>query len=326
MICIIFANPLNAFLYNKLAVYPVKGIILYSFDEKEFKKLGNNKVIDRRILLETKEGSFARVKFRDKSEIRICPDSAVLIAEKEVFVLYGNVFFDIGKETAGKMIVRTSVAVASIRGTEFEVEVKDNVSSFYVFDGLVDIRTKNFRNVLLLQAGKSLSVRKGIFTSRTKPFNSTRRNRFIWDTVTWNKMQEKYSNGKNDTQELSSKVLETGVESLKNPEVRKFTVIDENMTLRPQDVIKRFDESGFQKRSPWMMKKVGDNYGTFLGPDQTSIFKKNASSSKDGNYLRKMDSNPRNNQMEVDRNRLQLNNYRNTINKFWTEHSVITPD
>ncbi len=326
LICIIFANPLYSFLYNKLAVYPVNGVVLYSFDEKDFKQLESSKVIDQRILIETKTGSFARVKFHDKSEIRICPSSAVLIAEKEVFVLFGNVFFNIHKKTAGKMIVRTSVAVANLRGTEFEVEVKDKVSSFFVYEGLLDIRTKNFRNILLLQAGKTISIRKGIFTSRTKPFNSNRRNRFIWDTVTWNKMQEKYSEGKNNTQEFSSKVLETGVERLKNPEFRKFTVIDENMTKRPQDTIKRFDESGFEKRSPWLMKKVGDNYRIFLGPNQITILKEKMIEPTKESYLRRFDSNPKTEHLEVDRKKMQLENYRNTINQYWNSHNVKNPD
>lgn len=152
-------------------------------------KLGEMLLKDSSIL--SKKGSFAKVKFINKSTMIIGPNSKTIIEmdledrTSLINVISGKVRAKVEKEKESKkekMLVKTRTAVMGIRGTEFQVsfESESQRTSLLTYDGIVDIAKPDNKNLetkntktKISEIKKSLkknlkTVKKGDFTNITK--------------------------------------------------------------------------------------------------------------------------------------------------------------
>jgi hypothetical protein len=69
----------------------------------------------------------------------------------------GNVFYDVGKRGARKLRVETPFLVAVVKGTQFNVAVREDASTIALFEGRLEIRSTTDNDVIDLAAGEIAS-------------------------------------------------------------------------------------------------------------------------------------------------------------------------
>jgi len=109
----------------------------------------------------TGRGSYARVQMTDGSKMFLSPKTEVLIEGlkdkyRSFKLMLGKLKAKIKSLKRGKFDVKTPVAVASIRGTEFDLSYDGKTSSLDVFEGLVAVQKGG--EEVMVGAGQSLRI------------------------------------------------------------------------------------------------------------------------------------------------------------------------
>lgn len=116
--------------------------------------------------LRTDDNSLALVKFVDNSsQIRIFSNSEVTInVEKDKEILNkslkldgGSILSNVNKKIVGKYSVSTTSTIASVRGTEFLVELKDGITRVIGFSGKVEVENKKSGEKSLVTKGNTVT-------------------------------------------------------------------------------------------------------------------------------------------------------------------------
>ncbi len=105
--------------------------------------------------------SFAKLKYYDGSYVRVAPGSVLKIKdEKGIYLSRGRVLSKIRKVLGKKgFYVSTQTAVAGVRGTEFEVNVKsDSEVEVVVYEGKVEVVDLRTMKKALVEKGKALKL------------------------------------------------------------------------------------------------------------------------------------------------------------------------
>ncbi|MDP8204275.1 MAG: FecR family protein [Candidatus Tenebribacter mawsonii] len=144
----------------------VKGNVILTHEEEDLKakdgaELENNDV------LESKDESFAVVKFIDGSSVvKLFPNSVLTInAEKKDGKLnkrsnlkLGNLWAKVSKNT-GEFVIDTPTTVISVKGTKFVLLVAENGSTnLYTLEGAVNIKNKKDGNEANVGKGQKAST------------------------------------------------------------------------------------------------------------------------------------------------------------------------
>lgn len=118
--------------------------------------------------IRTGADSRAEITFSDGSVLTIGPDSEVVIAQFAPDEAEANAFLDllsgivrvtVNKATGwGKFDVRTSTAVASVRGTEYLVDSTDATSAVFVVEGRVAVSSRVGAGTVVIRAGQGVDV------------------------------------------------------------------------------------------------------------------------------------------------------------------------
>ncbi|MCF7858032.1 MAG: FecR family protein [Candidatus Cloacimonetes bacterium] len=140
----------------------VKGDVFLSH-QKEVTKAADGSELENEDKLESKEESYAFVKFIDGSSVvKLFPNSILTInTSKENGKMNKNTKINIGElwakvtKNSGDFIVDTPTTVVSVKGTRFVLAVDENgVTDLFTLDGVVNIRNKEDDNETDVGAGK----------------------------------------------------------------------------------------------------------------------------------------------------------------------------
>lgn len=127
----------------------------------------------------------AEVTFTDGSVLTVGPDSEVAVsffapdASESVALLdliSGIARMTVNKATAwGRFEVRTTTAVASVRGTEYLVEALPDKSSVFVAEGRVAVSSRVGAGTIILRQGQGVDVTKEYVDLVAKTWGDKRR-------------------------------------------------------------------------------------------------------------------------------------------------------
>lgn len=130
----------------------LEGTVLIRYeDEKEWRIATLDMVLEEGTTIKLEKDSFAEIKLSDNTTIELNEESMLKIAEKssrsKLDVFYGSLRSKVKNLSHEHLQIRTPVAVASVRGTDFSVIHEDEKSAeFEVFEGEVGIVNDNFDN------------------------------------------------------------------------------------------------------------------------------------------------------------------------------------
>lgn len=99
---------------------------------------------------------------QSRTSISIAPDSEIEIPEAafdgqligRLVQWRGNVFYDVETRAVERLTVETPYLVAVVKGTQFNVAVLDDTTTISLFEGRLEIRDPDGRNVIDLDAGE----------------------------------------------------------------------------------------------------------------------------------------------------------------------------
>lgn len=127
----------------------------------------------------------AEVTFSDQSVLTVGPDSEVVVsffapeASESVALLdliSGIARMTVNKATAwGRFEVRTTTAVASVRGTDYLVEAAPEKSSVFVAEGRVAVSSRAGSGTVVLRQGQGVDVPKDKAALTVKTWGAKRR-------------------------------------------------------------------------------------------------------------------------------------------------------
>ncbi|MBL8709605.1 MAG: FecR domain-containing protein [Rhodospirillaceae bacterium] len=135
--------------------------------------------------IRTGADSRAEVTFSDGSVLTIGADSEVVVAQFAPDEAEANAFLDllsgivrvtVNKATGwGKFDVRTSTAVASVRGTEYLVDSTDAASAVFVVEGRVAVSSRAGAGTVVIRAGQGVDVTAEYVPLAVKTWGAKRR-------------------------------------------------------------------------------------------------------------------------------------------------------
>ncbi len=147
--------------YPIAVVLKIKGELLLIRNDQELEcPVGT--ILQSNDKVRTADNSLALVKFVDNSsQIRIFSNSEVIInaehdkelLNKNLDLKGGSILSNVNKKIVGKYSVSTSSTIASVRGTEFLVELIDGITRVIGFSGQVEVENK--------ETGEKVMVTKG---------------------------------------------------------------------------------------------------------------------------------------------------------------------
>ncbi len=117
-------------------------------------------------IVRTDDQSLALIKMVDNSsKIRVFSNSQVLISasvdnellNKELKLETGSILSTVNNKIAGKYSVSTTSTIASVRGTEFLVELIDGVTKVTGFSGKVEVENKKSKEKSLVTKGNTVT-------------------------------------------------------------------------------------------------------------------------------------------------------------------------
>jgi hypothetical protein len=99
---------------------------------------------------------------QSRTSISIAPDSEIEIPQAasdgqlvaRLVQWRGNVFYDVETRQVERLTVETPYLVAVVKGTQFNVAVLDDTTTISLFEGRLEIRDPDGRNVVDLEAGE----------------------------------------------------------------------------------------------------------------------------------------------------------------------------
>ncbi len=151
--------------YPIAVVLKVKGNLLLIRNKQELEcPVGT--LLENEDKLRTDDNSLALVKFVDNSsQIRVFSNSEVTInVEKDKEILNkslkldgGSILSNVNKKIVGKYSVSTTSTIASVRGTEFLVELKDGITRVIGFSGKVEVENKKSGEKSLVTKGNTVT-------------------------------------------------------------------------------------------------------------------------------------------------------------------------
>ncbi len=188
VLCFICISLLNATLITKVRIVPVFGNIRYKVGNGEFLETERPVTVTGRIWIDTGVDGFAKVTFPQHygAELKLLPETMISFQERKIFVHMGKILFKIDSSLQN-LIIKTPTAIAGIRGNLFEVDVDENRTEFFVFEGKIFILKRE--NRLVKGAGKSLITdTEPTVISDNEKFSISFRMKKYWSDVKWNKM------------------------------------------------------------------------------------------------------------------------------------------
>lgn len=116
--------------------------------------------------LATGDNGYAAVQFMDRSLAKVKPNSVLLVngsvddetqsTSTRILMEAGEILMDVDDETRSNFDVATSNSVATVKGTQFGVSVRDTGESFhYVLEGTVEVRAT--------ESGQTEEISAGMF-------------------------------------------------------------------------------------------------------------------------------------------------------------------
>ena len=146
-------------------VLKIKGDLTLIRDSKELKcSVGTR--LENKDIVRTNDNSLALIKFVDNSsQIRVFSNSEVLInAEQDREVLNknlkledGSILSKVNSKITGKYSVSTTSTIASVRGTEFLVELTDGITKVTGFSGKVEVENVKTGEKMLVTKGDTVT-------------------------------------------------------------------------------------------------------------------------------------------------------------------------
>ena len=135
-------------------VLKVKGDVVLTHEEDD-SKAKNGSELENKDVLESKEESFAVVKFIDGSSvIKLFPNSILTVNTEKVngklnkksTMKLGELWAKVTKNT-GEFIIDTPTTVVSVKGTRFVLFVDENgFTDIYTLEGVVNMKNKKDNN------------------------------------------------------------------------------------------------------------------------------------------------------------------------------------
>lgn len=151
--------------YPVAVVLKIKGELVLMRNDKELEcPVGT--LLESNDMLRTDANSLALVKFVDNSsQIRIFSNSEVIInVEKDKDLLNkslklegGSILSNVNSKVVGKYSVSTTSTIASVRGTEFLVELKDGITRVIGFSGKVEVENQKSGEKSLVTKGNTVT-------------------------------------------------------------------------------------------------------------------------------------------------------------------------
>jgi len=127
-------------------------------------KVENGTQLQNEDMLETKENSYAAVKFVDGSSvIKIFPRSMLTIKttvsednklNKTNYLNAGEIWAKVTRKS-GEFQIDTPTTVVSVKGTRFNVKVDENGTTVNTFEGIVEMKNKKNGETGLVGAGQN---------------------------------------------------------------------------------------------------------------------------------------------------------------------------
>ncbi len=146
-------------------VLKIKGDLTLIRDSKEL-KCSVGTTLENKDIVRTNDNSLALIKFVDNSsQIRVFSNSEVLInAEQDREVLNknlkledGSILSKVNSKITGKYSVSTTSTIASVRGTEFLVELTDGITKVTGFSGKVEVENVKTGEKMLVTKGDTVT-------------------------------------------------------------------------------------------------------------------------------------------------------------------------
>lgn len=161
------------------------GVVVVVRDGEEM-VLGVKGAIDIADTIRTGADGRAEITFTDGSILTVGPDSEVAIsffapeANESTALLdlvSGIVRMTVNKATGwGRFEVRTTTAVASVRGTEYLVEALPDKSAVFVAEGRVAVSSRAGAGTIILRMGQGVDVTAAYVPLVAKTWGEKRRN------------------------------------------------------------------------------------------------------------------------------------------------------
>ncbi|MBN1622368.1 MAG: FecR domain-containing protein [Endomicrobiales bacterium] len=168
----------------RAVVTKTRGKAFVKLNESEpWQKCYTAMVLDENATVKTNRWSKVEIILSDRSKINMKGDSQLKLnnlsdEDKEVEQQKGKTIFKVAKLwRGGKFRCKTPVAVCSVRGTEFAVEVgDDNKSTFKVFEGMVDVSGLDGVGGVTLNPNEKIDVMENIPMGAPTPFSMSDQN------------------------------------------------------------------------------------------------------------------------------------------------------
>ena len=188
ILCILCVSVLNAALTTKARIIPVKGTLRYKVGNGEYKETAKAVTVNGKVWIDTGKNGYAKIKFppHQGSEIKLQPETMIRLQGKSVYIKMGKSWFKVERSMKG-LIIKTPTAIAGIRGTIFEVDVKKNRTDFYVFEGRVYVVKRISKLTTDVEQSFKTVIEPSVISEKEK-FSITKRNDNFWNEVNWNKM------------------------------------------------------------------------------------------------------------------------------------------
>ncbi len=165
---IIFAILILTFSFSLIAqksvgiVLNVKGDVILTHKEENIKTM-NGTELENKDVLESKDESFAVVKFVDGSSIvKLFPNSILTInaektngkLNKKSSIQLGELWAKVTKNT-GEFVIDTPTTVVSVKGTKFFLSVDEKgFTDLFTLEGIVNIKNKKDENEVDVKVGQ----------------------------------------------------------------------------------------------------------------------------------------------------------------------------
>lgn len=154
--------------YPIAVVLKIKGELLLIRNDQELEcPVGT--ILQSNDKVRTADNSLALVKFVDNSsQIRIFSNSEVIInaehdkdmLNKNLELKGGSILSNVNKKIVGKYSVSTSSTIASVRGTEFLVELIDGITRVSGFSGQVEVENKKTGEKVMVTKGNTATSKE----------------------------------------------------------------------------------------------------------------------------------------------------------------------
>lgn len=143
-------------------VLKVKGDVILTHKEEDL-NAKNGTELENKDVLESKDESFAVIKFIDGSSvIKLFPNSILTVntektngkLNKRSTMKLGELWAKVTKNT-GEFIIDTPTTVVSVKGTKFVLSIDENgFTSLYTLEGVVNMKNKKDNKEVDVGAGK----------------------------------------------------------------------------------------------------------------------------------------------------------------------------